>query len=214
MRRFIYVLMFLLLAFSGGSAFALGLGFYGTVQGGGGNWELENQSGVKFYDDDGDTGRLGIGFALDTAVARDKLFNYRLNVGLERFDIDFDNSGGTTGEFLGLAVDNTFGFGVMRTEKVRLWIGPRVRVALYGGDYDNDSTVDIGLFEFGVGGVFGANFHVGPTVSLGFETGVMFSGYGGEVETNFAGVEYDLTGSSANLFLNGVVMFRLRNDQY
>ena len=60
----------------------------------------------------------------------------------------------------------------------------------------------------------GANFHVGQAVSLGVETGVMFSGYGGTVDTNRAGVEYDLTGSSANLFLNGVVMFRLRNDKF
>ena len=129
MRKLIYGLVLLLLTLSGGRAFALGLGFYGTVQGGSGSWELENQSGFTFYDDDGDTERFGIGFTLDTAVARNKLFNYRLNIGPERFDIDFDNSGGATAELYGLAADNTFGFGVMRTEKVRLWAGPRVRIA-------------------------------------------------------------------------------------
>jgi len=200
-----------------GPAFALGMGFFGTLEGGSGDdWEIESPNGVSRDDYDSDVGRLGVGFVLDTAVAKDKLFNYRLNAALLGLDIELDNpniTGKGEAELVGLAFDNTFGFGVLRSEKVRLWLGPRVRVGFYVGDTDDFSTSqddDVAVAEFGVGGAFGANFHVGPTVSLGLETGFMISGYAGEIETR-AG-NWDIEGSTASLFLNGVVLFRLSGD--
>lgn len=200
-----------LLTVAHGNALALGLGFYGSLQAGEGDWEFENLAGPDDNFDGGDLTRFGFGFVLDTAVLKDTLFNYRLDVGFERFDADL---GGTsvTAELVGIAADSSFGFGVLRTENVRLWVGPRVRVAAYGGDFNNDSSIDIALVEFGAGGVFGANFKVGPTVVLGVETGFMFSGYTGERE-DVLGISRDFTGSSGNLFLNGVVLFRLGSDK-
>ncbi len=198
-------LVFLLLQ---GNAFAVGLGFYGTVQGGEGDWE-EEDNGPDFEYDDGDTSRVGFGFTFDTAVLKDDVFNYRLNAGFEAFDADFvAGSFSDTAELGGIAVDNSFGFGLLRTENVRLWAGPRVRVAIYGGEFESNSGDDIVLFEFGVGGVIGANFKVGPTVAFAVETGVMFSGYGGGSEDR-VGTGYDLTGDNSNLFLNGGVLFML-----
>ncbi len=207
-RLFVIVVM---LTFAQGNAMALGLGFYGSLQAGEGDWEFENNFGPDDNFDGGDLTRLGFGFVLDTAVLKDRLFNYRLDIGFERFDADLGDTP-VTAELVGIAADNSFGFGVLRTEKVRLWLGPRVRVAAYGGDFNNDASIDIALVEFGVGGVFGANFKVGPTVVLGVETGIMFSGYAGERENAF-GVSNDFTGSSGNLFLNGVVLFRLGSDK-
>ena len=197
---------------SHGSAFAAGLGFFSTAEIGTGEFEIEDSFGNELYDDDGDTARLGIGFVFDTAVARDKLFNYRLNVSVVRLDIELDDVFNSEAELAGVAFDNTFGFGVLRTEKVRLWVGPRIRLGFYGGDADSFSgnDDDVTAVDFGVGGALGANFHVGPAVSLGFETGVMISGYGGEIETGFG--DLDLVGGATSLFLNGVVLFRLSGD--
>jgi hypothetical protein len=204
----------LLMAFSG-NVFAVGLGFSGTLEYGDGNWELETQSDQTLYDDDGDVGRFGVGFVFDTAVAKDKLFNYRLNATVTGLNVELDNTGGAEAELVGLVVDNTFGFGVLRNEKVRLWVGPRVRVGFLAGDtddFDINGESDVAVFEFGVGGAFGANFHVGPTVSLGLETGVMLSGYAGEIEGTTLG-DLDVTGGSLGFFLNGVVLFRLGDDR-
>ena len=205
------LLIVALLTIAQGNAFALGLGFYGTLQAGEADWDFENITGPDTSYDGGDMTRLGFGFVLDTAVLKDKLFNYRLNVGFERFDADLGSTP-ITAELVGIAADSSFGFGVLRTEDIRLWVGPRVRVAAYGGDFNNDSSIDIALIEFGVGGVFGANFKVGPTVVLGVETGFMFSGYSGERENAFS-ADTDFDGDSASLFLNGVVLFRLGSDK-
>ena len=206
-----FVWIIVLIAIVQGNAFALGLGFYGTVQGGEADWEFEDDFGRTINVDGGDMAQAGIGFALDTAVLKDTLFNYRLNVGLEGFEADLGSTS-VTAELGGIVADNSFGFGVMRTENVRLWLGPRVRLAVYGGDFNLESSFDITLVEFGVGGVFGANFRVGPTVVLGIETGVMISGYSGIIEDNFGDTE-DVTGNSASTFLSGVVMFRLGSDK-
>ena len=206
--RFVWIVM--LITVMQGNAFALGLGFYGAVQGGEADWEVENDFGPDLNFDGGDISKASIGFTLDTAVLKDTVFNYRLNVGPERFDADLGDTQ-FTAELGGIAADNSFGFGVLRTENVRLWVGPRVRVAIYGGDFNDDSNVDVALVEFGVGGVFGGNFGVGRTVALGFETGFMISGYAGIIDDGSE--EPDFTGEGTSVFLNGVVLFRLGNDK-
>ena len=218
MRKLVLSLLvgFLVAAMSG-NAVAAGLGFFGTLEAGTGeDWELEAPNGPSNDDYEADTGRFGIGFVFDTAVAKDKLFNYRLNAALVGLNVDLEHdyflSEGDA-DLVGLVFDNTFGFGVLRRESVRLWIGPRVRVGFYTGDTDDFTTSgdnDVTAAEFGVGGVFGANFHVSPTVSLGVETGFMISGYAGEIETAFG--DWDIEGGTGSLFLNGVVLFRLSGD--
>jgi len=211
-KLFLLSLVGLLFATMTSNAFAVGMGFFGTLEGGSGDdWELEAPGGSTFGDLDVDVGRFGVGFVFDTAVAKDKLFNYRLNAAIVGVDLELtsDRFPGDNADvdLVGLALDNTFGFGVLRSEKVRLWIGPRVRVGFYTGDVEDD---DVTAAEFGIGGVFGANFHVSPVVSLGVETGFMISGYAGEVETSFGDI--DIEGTTGSLFLNGVVLFRLTGD--
>jgi len=210
-KLFLLSLFGILFATMSGNAFAAGLGFFGTFEGGSGDdWEIDTNSQGSLKDIDSDVARFGVGFVFDTAVAKDKLFNYRLNAALVGVDIELTHDlfpDKADVDLVGLALDNTFGFGVLRTEKVRLWIGPRVRVGFYVGDVEED---DVTAAEFGIGGALGANFHVSPTVSLGVETGFMYSGYAGEVETDFG--DFDIEGTTGSLFLNGVVLFRLSGD--
>jgi hypothetical protein len=196
-----------------GNVFAAGFGFFGTAQGGDIDWEVEDDFGNK-VDFEGDKGGVGFGFIMDTAPGERNLFNYRLEVATEVFDADVEqNQVGfqDTFEMAGIAVDNSFGFGVFRNDAVRLWVGPRVRVGFFGGESKTDSTVDVALIEFGVGGVFGANFRIGPTVSLGLEVGTMITGYAGEIDDSFETL--DITGDGPSLFLNGVVLFRTGTDR-
>ena len=149
MHRFPAVsLTILSLVFFMSSTQAAGLGAFANISPGAADWEVDD-AGLEL-DFEGDTRRLSFGFVMDTAPAQDRLFNYRLNVGLEAFEADWDDTCCEM-DLGGVAVDNTFGFGVLRTDSVRLWVGPRVRVGFYGGDLDPTGE-EIYLLELGGGG--------------------------------------------------------------
>ena len=115
--------------------------------------QLVTIAGDIDYDED----HFGAGLTFDTNVANDKLFNYRLNFGYEHVEGEyngFDDDGD------GFFIDNAFGFGVVRTNRIRFWIGPAVRMSF---DWFNDSDV----FDYGVG--------VGPEVGINLHTGTIAS---------------------------------------
>jgi hypothetical protein len=129
------------------------------------------------------TGGLGehlhrqAGLSWDTAVAEDRLFNYRLNLGYEAFELNED--GGFREKFDGLILENTFGFRLLATEGMRLWGGPQIITGIYEGD--------IGL---GAGLSLGANLHVSESSSVGITLGarsIEYSGFLGGTESESIG---------------------------
>ena len=187
---------------------AIGLGIYAT--GGGGTADLtedwEEDTDWSRLDTDGDTRYFGGGFVLDTNVAKDRVFNYRLNVGYEGAKYEADKIiNEVTDENLTDAIDNyeidmnrfvfdnTFGFGVFRNRSVRIWLGPQVRFGYITGEGDykiNGETRRLDLWGgiAGIGAVGGANIHAGDTVSLGVDIGYRYSGYFGKVEKKGSGI--------------------------
>ena len=132
------------------NASALGLGFYGSFGSGSGEWEVDPEDAPD-YTVDTDNEHRGLGFVLDTAVAKDKVFNYRLQVGLDKWEEE--DSAGNKFEIDGFVVDNDFGFGVFRRENFRLWLGPELRIE-YGEGVLNDNTdYEVRLIGIGVGPV-------------------------------------------------------------
>ncbi len=114
----------------------------------------------------------GFGLAFDTNIGKDSLFNYRL--GLEYSHAELDNLNGNTlpsgTEYTKDKYNmvHTFGFGVLRKEKVRLWVGPRINIQLESGEFSSSSgtiwTQDsVGL---GLGLAGGVNVNLGRVVSL------------------------------------------------
>jgi hypothetical protein len=158
-----------------GSADAAGFGAYvGYARSEG---EVE---GEIFVDIEADHERdaAEFGFVLDTNLAQDRLFNYRLHVGFmrgkreytvtnvngidldcSRFDCSFKD------ETFGVAIDNTFGFGVLRTRTVRLWIGPTIRLAIDG--CTDCSGYDSTFIGFGAGPTIGLNINIGDHFTVG-----------------------------------------------
>jgi hypothetical protein len=110
-----------------------------------------------------DRNEFGVGFSLDTNLARDRLFNYRLDLGFHVVDWANPNllaAAGTQNGY-GFMWNNAFGFGVFRNEHVRLWLGPAGRVNF---DYYSNSftdTLDIVDVQLGVGPEIGFNMHLG-----------------------------------------------------
>jgi len=192
--------------FASTNAFGLGLGVYFEGAGGTLDWKVEDDFGNEI-DVDGDSKKAAFGFVLDTAVAANTVFNYRLNVGLTRFDADFDGDDETL-EMGGIAVDNTFGFAVYRSELVRLWLGPQLRIAYYHGEFE-DSGFEVDIAEVGIAPVVGVNLNFGRTFTLAFSGGYRFLGYGGTDED-----DEDIRGSGREAFGNLSLLFRLGDDRW
>lgn len=170
-------------------AMAIGKGFYVQLGSGSADWTTENDdSGIEFPSSS-DTGHLGVGFVLDTATAVDKLFNYRFQVGYERYTDERNNSSQKY-DFDSLVVDQDFGFGVVRSDSLRFWLGPELRLSLSGY---SDDDYDHVLFGIGLGPALGLNFHTGSNVSLGIKGGYMIMSYGGGAAASDSNNQSDLT---------------------
>jgi len=162
-----FVAVVFLCCFQIEQARALGMGLYVEGATGGATF-----SGNGNNDRDTDTDQhIGFGLNLDTAVAKDKLFNYRLKLGYESVDFGWDVGTVTAGwDCHSFVLDNTFGFAVLKRPVTRLWLGPQIRLASLNGT-GKTSGNDLNGGGIGLGLVLGANFHVGPVVSLGLEAG-------------------------------------------
>ena len=141
---------------------------------------------------------LGLGLMFDSNLGKDKLFNYRLGLEFMNRKVDTVSSGGVTRSCTGDACDmfrfqivQTFGFGVLRTEMVRLWVGPRINL---GYNYQNDEealfTQTNVNFEVGIAPAVGINLNFGRYFALSADLDYRFSGVGG-------GYTYDLNGGTS-----------------
>ncbi len=192
----------LMFIFGISSASALGLGTYYNLGWGDGEIEFDNDDDDYYYyhDDDKfdiDTDHRGraIGFVLDTNVAKNALFNYRLNVALDTIDF------GHGFEADGYVMDHTFGFGVLRNKYVRLWIGPQINLAYY-------EEHDFDLFGIGIGPAMGVNIHAGDFISFTVTSGYKYNFLFG---SNAADDDYD--GYEGQYYINFGMLFRI-NDVY
>lgn len=179
------VLIFCVLAAS--PVLAIGLGGYGNYSAGQSYWDFKNSGGT-----DERHSYYGGGLLFDTAVAGDRLFHYRLGIGYDKIVHDSYSDFGDL-RLNRIVISNTFGFGIVRSEEARLWLGPQFRVSENWGE-DRYSGVWYDLY-FGRGAftekdnydffradlalVFGANLHLPGKISLGLEFGPrVFYGWG------------------------------------
>lgn len=179
---------------------AAGFGMYGTL--GWGEVEIDGWD-FPFGDDDaGGTSRehshlAGVGMALDSAVARDRLFNYRLNIGYEEMTHD-------KGELDSFVMDHDFGFALYRSEAARLWFGPELRTSW--GSHDT--------FGFGIGPVLGLNLHTGPEISIALKGGYLVTGFAGGDWPDDEEEDFEDYEEAAHAFVNLAIFFRSPGDRF
>ncbi len=133
----------------------------------------------------------------DTAVAQNSLFNYRANFAIQAFqgDTKDDNNGDIKNDTEGMRYSlwNSFGFGIVRTESIRFWLGPQFGIHYVDADTtrtepdwmpvlvganiswlptesktkksDNGGGASLGF-------VVGLNINMGPVFTLGLDGGV------------------------------------------
>jgi hypothetical protein len=121
---------------------------------------------------------LGRDLIIDTAVAKNRLFNYRLNISVDTYTINQDRYYRNVSYNVNrLTWSNTFGFGLWRSRYVRLWAGPQVSIS-YEFSNRQDKVLDTFLYSK-IGPVIGANFHTGEfstvSVEMGFRTGLGYN---------------------------------------
>lgn len=212
MKRVVCIQIFCLIVlcvFLASSAMAVGIGFYTGYGKGSTDWEIDDDWNT--YDLNAESERVGFGFVLDTAVAKDRIFNYRLKLGYEDRIDKFDD--GDKVKLKGFVWSNAFGFGVVRTPVFRLWLGPQLDVSYYKGHPEGYDNFDIRLVGIGFGPVIGANINIGSVVTLSLDGGFQFKSCGGigEDNNNYYYEDYDIWDDTG--FVNFAVIFRF-GDRY
>lgn len=112
----------------------------------------------------------GAGFVLDTAVGEGR-FNYRLNFGYDNV-IDSGSRFVTGPSMHRIIISNAFGFGLIKTEKVRIWMGPEVGLSCQFNTYRDRKFFVI----FQAGAVLGINLNAGNGFTFSVEFGLRGGG--------------------------------------
>jgi len=202
----------LVFGFMTSQSLGIGLGAYFTTGSGSGEWTAQDEDSDEWDIETNDNGS-GFGFVLDTAVAKNRVFNYRLGIGFERKD--YENEANETLEIDNFVIENDFGFGLVRTPKIRLWLGPELKISSGSGDFDSDGAeeYDVDLVSVGIGPVLGLNVHVGKLVTLGLKTGLLFESIYGHARHDDSSYDIDYTGDDSYFYFNFAIIFRI-NDVY
>lgn len=144
---------------------------------------------------------VGFGLVYDTNVGNDTLFNYRL--GLERLSLERDGFNGPN--FTQYNIVNTFGFGVVRTNNIRLWVGPRIILGVMSasgdGGYSETST------EFGFAPAVGLNYNLSSSLSLGVDLDYKWASVAGSYLSDSTS-EQTYTGTTTGMNMRFSIMYR------
>ena len=156
------VAVFLLVA---SPIYAVGFGLF--VNGG----EAKATWDGDFVNADSDGQHLDVGISLDTNLATDRLFNYRMELGRAYWEIDSFNNQGVKSELDGLVLNQDFGFGGRVSDSIRLWLGPELRLTYINGELNTAAPTDVDLFGLGFGAVVGANFNFSSRLTIAAKAG-------------------------------------------
>jgi hypothetical protein len=148
---------------------------------------------------------IGVNLVFDNAVAKHKLVNYRLSLGLETQEFESRDKV----EVRRIMVGNTLGVAVKQTNGVRVWLGARLAS---GWGIDGGGEVDSN-WNIGIAPVIGVNFHLGSTASLGLELGYDYGEYHEHEHAGWLGGP-NRSGTMQGAFLNGVILFRTSKDRW
>ncbi len=112
----------------------------------------------------------GIDLVVDTAVAKNQLFNYRLSLEcyntIERKDYLIYNYSYSLSR---VVLANTFGFGFFRSRFLRVWAGPQFTISYEFRNWNN--FILNSATHSKIGSVIGVNLHTGEETTLAFEVG-------------------------------------------
>jgi hypothetical protein len=212
-------LIMLLFTLSAEPARAGGIGgsfTYGHAEG-----RLEDRDDV-WADLDSETDVAGFGVAFDTNLAQDRLINYRVVASLEFAEQEVEQAG-LQNEVQGssFSLDQTLGFGFIRTPELRVFLGPSLHLGV--GSIDDHIDVEgfradyeETAFTAGIGPELGINFNIGRHLTLSTST---FVRYGIRVQDfdgfyDDAGSDGVFRGDEIQAGIRTSIFFRFGRDAY
>lgn len=200
MKNTLKIVSFMVLSLIYTNANAIGIGLYTTLTNSGdADWENTSTN----FTGNSDLDQKEFGFVLDTAIATNRLFNYRLQLAI--VDVSYDNT-----DMDGFVLSNTFGFGIIRNADLRFWVGPQVGFKYLTSKDDND----IDLITFDLGAATGLNYHISSNISLTADLGYRL-GYGGAISSTSSSTdEFDIDINENQFFVNVGLLFRFGRDKY
>ncbi|ALC16302.1 hypothetical protein DSOUD_1523 [Desulfuromonas soudanensis] len=161
----------LLLLLLSSPVYAGGIGIFLS----GGEVEAKWDGDITAVDSDG--WHRDFGLTIDSNLATDRLFNYRMELGRAEWEIDSFNKPGVDAELDGLVMTHTFGFGGLIAPPLRLWFGPELRFTRIDGELDGETARDIDLFGYGLGAAVGLNYNLPGRLTLAAKSGFVMMRY-------------------------------------
>lgn len=182
-------------------AMAVGNGFYMQLGSGTADWTAEDD--FDRWNFNSDTSHFGAGYVMDTAAGSSRFFNYRLQLGYDKYTDRVQNSSSEL-TFDSFTIDQDFGFAIARTNGFRFWLGPELRFAFLGESSDN---YDTSMFGVGIGPAFGLDLRSAPNVTMGFKGGYMMMSYDGTAQDTLDNNDIDYSVNEDFVYFNFSVLF-------
>lgn len=114
-----------------------------------------------------DRNDITVGVAFDSNLARDRLFNSRTDIGFHAALYADPTSSAVMGTGLGGSLAWTLGLGLVRSEQMRLWLGPNLRLNADWYDASLFNTAgDHADLQLGFGPQIGLNLHTGDSATV------------------------------------------------
>ena len=135
----------------------------------------------------------GIGIAITTNLTEDKDFGYKFSLEYTHPQSEDFYASSTKREML-----HTFEFAIVRTQVVRLWVGPRINIGYE--TYENNLYEYDGV-EFGIAPTVGINISLAKRFALAFDVDYKFSTQVGSYDNPLDDGTYreNIAGSTARL---------------
>ena len=149
---------------------------------------------------------VGLGFVLDTNVAKKSVFGYRFVLQYTYGDLDStDNPTVTSLKQHKYDMMHTFAFGVVQKPDFKFWVGPRINLQIKSASGSDVSYQN--SWGFGVGAATGVNFKVAERIALaadlGYQWDISFGGQSGSPDSIYFGSSKGLTANFYLLFVFG-----------
>ena len=149
---------------------------------------------------------VGLGFVLDTNVAKESVFGYRLVLQYTLANLDSTNNPKITSlQKHKYDMIHNFSFGVVQEPGFKWWVGPRVNIQI---EHANGPDVSYqNSWGFGVGAATGVNFKVAERIALAadlaYQGDILFGGQSGSDGSVYFGTAKGLTTQFYILFVFG-----------
>jgi hypothetical protein len=162
-----WVLLVLLCALAATNASAAGFGLYVGTAPEVGRFDIRADPGTEW--------NFSGGLLIDSNVARNRLFNYRLALGYQYTYLDLNPPflGFEGDEGHGLSINQSFGFGLVRSRRFRIWAGPALRIAgsHHSGQWRLDPWLPGGYIRVSMPAYLTIQVGIGPELGINLHTG-------------------------------------------